>query len=48
MLNHKTDYVKVLIYLKKLSEVLILFNTQSFLLLESFIETHVLRVCGSN
>ena len=29
-------------YLKKLSEVLILFNTQPFLLLESNIETHLL------
>ena len=46
MLNYKTDYVKV-IYLKKLPEVLILFDTQLFLLLESNIETPVIRDCGS-
>ena len=46
MLNHKTDYVRVF-YLKKLPEVLILFDTQPFLLLESNIETPVIRVCGS-
>lgn len=46
MLNHKTDYVKVF-YLKKLPGILILFDTQPFLLLESNIETPVIRVCGS-
>ena len=46
MLNHKTDYVKVF-YLEKLPEVLILFDTQPFLLLESNIETPVIRVCRS-
>ena len=49
MLNHKTDYVKVF-YVKKLPEqpeVLILFDAKPFLLLESNIETPVIRVCGS-
>lgn len=46
MLNHKTDYVKVF-YLKKLPGILILFDTQPFLLLESNIESPVIRVCGS-
>ena len=46
MLNHKTDNVKVF-YLKKLAEVLILFDTQPFFLLESNIVTPVVRVCGS-
>ena len=43
MLKHKTDYVKVF-YLEKLPEVLILFDTQPFLLLESNIVTPVIRV----
>ena len=46
MLNQKTDYVKDF-YLKKLPEVLILFDTQPFLLRESNIVTPVIRVCGS-